>query len=314
MKKLATLFFISLLAVVLTACGGGKASSDGDKSKADSKEITIKHELGKTKLTQDPSKVTVFDFGSLDTMGKLGLSNKVAATPKQNLPSYLKAFDTDKVKDAGGLKEPDFEAINETGSDLNIISGRQSDAYDKFSEIAPTIYLGLDTSNYIASFHANVEKIGKIFGKEKQAQKELDKIDTQIEKVKASAPKGKKGLIILANDGKISAYGPGSRFGLIHDVLGVEPVDTSIKASTHGQSISMEYISDKNPDYIYVIDRGAAVGGESSAKKTVENDLVKTTNAYKNGKIIYLNPEYWYLSGGGLESVKEMVKEVGDSF
>lgn len=314
MKKFTTLFFISLIALVLAACSGGNSNSDEDKAKADSKEITIKHELGTTKLTQDPSKVTVFDFGSLDTMEKLGLSSKVVAVPKKNLPSYLKAFDTSKVKDAGGLKEPDFEAINEAGSDLNIISGRQSDAYDKFSEIAPTIYLGLDTSDYLASFHSNVEKIGKIFGKEKQAQKELDKIDTQIDKVKAAAPKGKKGLIILANDGKISAYGPGSRFGLIHDFLGVEPVDTSIEASTHGQSISMEYISEKNPDYLYVIDRGAAIGGESSAKKTVENDLVKTTNAYKNGKIIYLNPEYWYLSGGGLESVKEMVKEVGDSF
>ncbi|MHC5279181.1 siderophore ABC transporter substrate-binding protein [Listeria kieliensis] len=313
MKKFTTLFFISLLALVLTACGGNSSSS-GEKAKANSKEITIKHELGTTKLAQDPSKVTVFDFGSLDTMEKLGLSSKVVAVPKKNIPSYLKAFDTDKVRDAGGLKEPDFEAINEARSDLNIISGRQSDAYDKFSEIAPTIYLGLDTSDYLASFHANVEKIGKIFGKEKQAQKELAKIDAQIDKVKAAAPKGKKGLIILANDGKISAYGPGSRFGLIHDVLGVEPVDTSIKASTHGQSISMEYISEKNPDYLYVIDRGAAIGGESSAKKTVENDLVKTTNAYKNGKIIYLNPEYWYLSGGGLESVKEMVKEVGDSF
>lgn len=61
------------------------------------------------------------------------------------------------------------------------------------------------------------------------------------------------------------------------------------------------------------MDRGAAIGGESSAKSVVENELVKKTNAYKNDHIVYLNPEYWYLSGGGLESVAEMVKEVGDS-
>ena len=34
------------------------------------------------------------------------------------------------------------------------------------------------------------------------------------------------------------------------------------------------------------------------------------TNAYKNDKIVYLNAEYWYLSGGGLISMKEMIKEV----
>ncbi|EUJ31248.1 periplasmic binding protein [Listeria floridensis FSL S10-1187] len=312
MKKLAASLGVILLAIGLVACG--ESGDKKERVKADSKEITVKHELGKTTVKQNPEKVTVFDFGTLDTLEKLGLSSKVAALPKQNLPKYLKAFDTDKAVDAGGLKEPDFEAINNAGSDLNIISGRQSDSYDKFSEIAPTIYLGLDTSNYLDSFHANVKTIGKIFNKEKEAEAELDKIDSQIKEVKDAAPKDKTGLIILANDGKISAYGSGSRFGLIHDVLGVKPVDMSIKASTHGQSISMEYISEKNPDYIYVIDRGAAVGGESSAKKTVENDLVKTTNAYKTGKIIYLNPEYWYLSGGGLESVSEMVKEIGDSF
>lgn len=37
---------------------------------------------------------------------------------------------------------------------------------------------------------------------------------------------------------------------------------------------------------------------------------MKNTNAFKNGKIIYLDPNYWYLSGGGLISVSEMLKEV----
>ena len=46
---------------------------------------------------------------------------------------------------------------------------------------------------------------------------------------------GEKALIILANEDKISAYGPNSRFGFIHDVLGVQPVDENIEASTHGE-------------------------------------------------------------------------------
>jgi iron complex transport system substrate-binding protein len=50
--------------------------------------------------------------------------------------------------------------------------------------------------------------------------------------------------------------------------------------------------------------------GEPASKELIENDLVKGTNAYKNGKIIYLAPNYWYLSGGGLLSVEAMVGEV----
>ncbi|MBC2161111.1 siderophore ABC transporter substrate-binding protein [Listeria booriae] len=311
MKKLLMAAMLMLLAVFTVACGTDEKTKADEETTA--KELTIKHELGETKVKQNPEKVVVFDFGTLDTLQALGLSNNVAGLPKQSLPKYLNDFAADKYADLGGLKEPDFEKINEAAPDLNIISGRQSDSYDKFSDIAPTIYQGVDAKDYMKSFQTNVNTIASIFGKEDEAKKQLDAIDKQVADVKASVPEGKTGLILLANDGKMSAYGPGSRFGLIHDVLGVTPADPNIEASTHGQSVSSEYIAEKNPDYIYVVDRGAAVGGESSAKSVVENELVKKTNAYKNNHIVYLNPEYWYLSGGGLESVAEMVKEVGDS-
>ncbi|EUJ44607.1 siderophore ABC transporter substrate-binding protein [Listeria riparia] len=311
MKKLLMAAMLMLLAVFAVACGTDEKTKADEETTA--KELTIKHELGETKVKQNPEKVVVFDFGTLDTLQALGLSNNVAGLPKQSLPKYLNDFAADKYADLGGLKEPDFEKINEAAPDLNIISGRQSDSYDKFSDIAPTIYQGVDAKDYMKSFQTNVNTIASLFGKEDEAKKQLDAIDKQVADVKASVPEGKTGLILLANDGKMSAYGPESRFGLIHDVLGVTPADPNIEASTHGQSVSSEYIAEKNPDYIYVVDRGAAIGGESSAKSVVENELVKKTNAYKNDHIVYLNPEYWYLSGGGLESVAEMVKEVGDS-
>ena len=108
----------------------------------------------------------------------------------------------------------------------------------------------------------------------------------------------------------MSAYGPGPRFGLIHDELGFAPADTKIVSSTHGQSISFEYILEKDPEILFVIDRTAAIGGESSAKAIIENRLVRFTQAYENEKIIYLEPDVWYLSGGGLVSVARMVEQV----
>ncbi len=122
-----------------------------------------------------------------------------------------------------------------------------------------------------------------------------------------------KALVILSNDDKISAYGPKSRFGLIHDVFGVKPVDEKIEASTHGMSVSFEYVVENDPDILYVVDRSAVVDGESSAKQVVENKLVEKTKAYKNDRIVYLNPEIWYLSGGGLISVEMMVDEIAES-
>ncbi len=313
------------LAVILAACGSNNAAtSDNNTATAgnteattapntESKELTIKHELGEITIKTNPQKVVVFDFGTLDTLDKLGV--EVTGVPQSNVPSYLSKYSDAKYENVGGLKEPDFEKINSLSPDLIIISGRQQDSYDEFSKIAPTLYVAVDNANYMESFTKNVKTLGQIFGKEAEVEAELatitDSVKALNEKAKAD---GKKSLIILANEGKISAYGSGSRFGIIHDVFGFAQADDKIEVSTHGQSVSYEYVADKNPDYLFVVDRDAAVKSDGSksgsAKDAVENDLVKNTNAFKNGKIIYLDPNYWYLSGGGLVSVSEMLKEV----
>ncbi len=300
-----------MLAIVAVACSNN-ASSDKKTEASESKEITIKHKLGETKVKTNPKKVVVFDFGSLDTLDKLGV--EVTGVPQKSVPKYLSKYEDKKYTNVGGLKEPDFEKINEINPDLIIISGRQSDSYKEFEKIAPTIYVEQDTKDYMKSFKENTEMLAKIFGKEDQAKKEIATVEKDIKALNEKATKSdKKGLIILANDGQVSAYGPNSRFGIIHDVFGVAPVDTELKADTHGNKISFEYILEKNPDYLFVIDRGAVVGGKSSAKQVVENEIVSKTNAAKNNNVIYLDANYWYLSGGGLESVSAMVKEVSEA-
>ncbi|MEN1938100.1 siderophore ABC transporter substrate-binding protein [Paenibacillus sp. 102] len=308
MKKLAMLLLTFMLAVVAVACSNN-ASSDKKTEASESKEITIKHKLGETKVKTNPKKVVVFDFGSLDTLDKLGV--EVTGVPQKNTPAYLSKYKDKKYTNVGGLKEPDFEKINEIGPDLIIISGRQSDSYKEFEKIAPTIYVEQDTKDYMKSFKENTEMLASIFGKEEKAKKEIAAVEKDIKALNEKATKSdKKGLIILANDGQVSAYGPNSRFGIIHDVFGVAPVDTELKADTHGNKVSFEYILEKNPDYLFVVDRGAVVGGKSSAEQVVKNEIVSKTNAAKNGNVIYLDANYWYLSGGGLESISEMVKEV----
>jgi len=310
MKKLFSLIISLSIILVLAACGNSEESSSGNGS--NTKQVTIKHELDDTKVDVNPENVVVFDFGVLDTLDKLGI--EVAGVPQANIPSYLSKYKDSKYENVGSLKEPDFEALANMGPDLIIISARQMEMYEEFKKIAPTVYLALDYTKYMDSFKENMKVIGQIFDKEKEVEGEVAKIDASINELKNKASSNNKNaLIILANDGNISAYGPNSRFGIIHDVFGVKPVDSNIEVSTHGQTISNEYIVEKNPDYLFVIDRGAAVGGESSAKAVVENNLVKETDAYKNGNIVYLSPDFWYLSGGGLVSVQEMVNEISEA-
>ncbi len=312
-KKISLFLLIAMLSIVTAACGASDeketATKDTNaKNEEVSNEMKVTHELGETTVTKNPETVVVFDMGTLDTLDQLGI--EVAAVPHDGLPSYLSKYES-TTTNAGGLKEPDFEAISELAPDLIIISTRQAEAYDQLSEIAPTVYVGIDNANYVESVKKNLTLIGDIFGKEKEVAAELTTIEEKINALKTSVPTDKKGLVVLASGGKISAFGPQSRFGFIHDVFGVPAVDDKLEVSQHGQSISPEYIAEKNPDYLFVVDRDAVVSeGGSTAKATVENDIVKSTNAFKEGKIIYLDPNYWYLSGGGLESLVKMIEDV----
>ncbi|MGU3473738.1 siderophore ABC transporter substrate-binding protein [Paenibacillus sp. D51F] len=332
MKKMKwlSLAAIMVLTLVLSACGssnsnnGGSASPAptaspeaspaahaGGEAAADGGMVTIKHKLGEATIAKNPQKIVAFDFGALDTLDALGLEANIAGVPATSLPAYLEKYKSGQVANVGGLKEPDFEKINSVKPDLIIISGRQQDSYDEFSKIAPTLFVELDQTDYFNSFSTNVKTLASLFGKEADADAKLAEIKTSVDAVSEKAKaEGKKGLIVLAAGGKLSAYGVGSRFGIIHNAMGVEAVDPTLKVETHGQSITSEFIGEKNPDYLFVIDRDAALGEGDNAKGVIENELVNKTNAAKEGKIIYLSPQYWYLSGGGLLSVSEMVKEV----
>ncbi|MCR2803315.1 siderophore ABC transporter substrate-binding protein [Paenibacillus soyae] len=332
MKKIFSLAAIILVfAMVLAACGGNSGNNAGSNNASGAAatessspspspseaseaaapaEIVVKHELGETTVKTNPSKVVVFDFGSLDTLDKLGV--EVASIPQGNVPAYLEKYKDAKYVNAGTLQEPDFETIDGIEPDLIIISGRQSAHYDALTEIAPTIFMGVDTKNYMESFKKNVNTLAEIFGKQAEAEAALAEVEASVKAVNEKATgAGSNGLIILSNEGKISAFGSGSRFGIIHDVLGITPVDPSIQVDTHGNEASFEFVAEKNPDYLFVVDRNAVVGGNATAKDSIENDLVKNTNAFKDGNIVYLDPQYWYLSGGGLISVSEMVAEIG---
>ena len=302
MKKLA----LVVLALMMTFGMVAAALAAGHDW---SQPLVVKHALGETVLTKQPERVVVFDFGALETLDRLGVP--VVGLPKQALPAHLVHYQGDAYANVGSLTEPAFERVYATRPDLIIISGRQQAMYEEFAAIAPTIYVGVDFSRYMESFSENVRMLAAIFGKVEQAEAELAAIEQAVSELRAMvAEKGGPALVLLVNEGRASAFGPGSRYGIIHDDLGFPPVDRGIVASTHGQSVSFEYILEKNPEYLFVIDRTAAIGGQSSARAVIENDLVKMTKAYQNGRIFYLDPAVWYLSGGGLTSVAQMVQEV----
>ena len=79
---------------------------------------------------------------------------------------------------------------------------------------------------------------------------------------------------MLVNEGQLSAYGKGSRFGLIHDTFGFKAADDKIEASTHGQSV-LRICFRKNPGILFVVDRTKAIGGDDSKDNVAANELIQ---------------------------------------
>ena len=310
MKKLRFIAIMFAMIFLLAACGSTEeASKSSGSEEAKTEEVTITHKYGEVTIEKNPKKVVVFDFGVLDTLDTLGV--EIAGLPQAIVPKTLEKYAGSEYTNVGSLKEPDFEALHELQPDVIFISSRQAELYDQFAEIAPTVFVDVDYADYMSSLEKNFKLLAEVFEKEDVLDKKVNELKASIETLnKEASASDSKALILLANEGKVSAFGPASRYGFVHDVFGFKAVDENLEVSQHGQSVTFEYILEKNPDVLFVIDRSAAIGGEVGAKDTIENELVKKTNAYKNGKIIYLDAVNWYIAGNGIVSTQSMVEEV----
>lgn len=277
-------------------------------------DITVKHAQGETKIAEKPAKVVVYDMATIDNLDRLGV--KITAVPKlAALPDYLKKYQGDEYAKVGTLFEPDYEALNAAEADLVIVGGRSAAKFAEVAKIAPTIDLTVKPTAFIAGAEENLAKLGEIFGKQAEAKAESDKLNAAIAKLKEVAATKGNGLLILTSGGKMSAYGPGSRFGFLHDIYGIKPAAPDLSVGNHGQPINAEFILKTNPDWLFVIDRDAAIGRDgNSAKQVLDNDLVRQTNAWKNEHIVYLNAADWYLVGAGVGAINNTVSQLTDAF
>jgi iron complex transport system substrate-binding protein len=272
-------------------------------------DIVIKHKQGETTLAAKPEKVLVFDLASLDTLGALGV--EVTGVPGGVKPDSLKGYNDDKYVKIGTLFEPDYEAVNAAEPDLIIVAGRSAAKYPDLAKIAPTIDLTVDAKNYLAEAKDNVAMLAGLFDKKAEGDALLAKLDSSVADLHSLASSKGKGLLILTTGGKMSAFGPGSRFGMLHSTYGIAPAAETEHVGNHGQAISFEYILETNPDWLFVIDRDAAIGREgTAAAQFLDNEVVRQTKAWQAGHVVYLDAAGWYLVGGGISSMQRTVDQL----
>lgn len=274
--------------------------------------IAINHSSGQTQVPLQPQKVVVLDWSTLDTLAQLGVT--VSGVPSSNPPEVLKQYRDGEHIRAGSLFEPDFEVLKNAEPDLIILGRRAQGQYDEVSRFGTTIDLTPDPNDLLGSVERNTLLLGEIFGKQERAAELVARLKSSVAELRSLTAGQGDGLLILTTGGKMAAFGKGTRFGLIHDVFGVEQAVDELKAGRHGQSVSFEFLLEADPDWLFVMDRDAAIGREgTAAAELMDNELVAATSAGSKGQIVYLDPASWYLldnSGIGVmqNSVDELIK------
>lgn len=319
MKKITAILLMALMVLSLTACGNqtGK-DNNGSEGSTEPTSVTITTLNGQKEETQlevpyNPERIAILDLAALDIIDSIGVGDKVVGMAQTSI-DYLSYYSENKnIKNLGTIKEADIEAVMECEPDIIFIGGRLSASYDKLSEIAPVVYLATDSSiGLVESTLKNARTIASIFGKENEVEDKVNQYNSRINNLKSIAS-GKNALVGMTTSGSFNILGNDGRCSIIGNEIGFNNLGATGNTSTHGNEASFETVVAKNPEYIFVMDRDKAIGkaGTASAKEIVENDLVKSTPAYKNNHIIYLeNPNVWYTAEGGIQALDMMLKDL----
>lgn len=263
----------------------------------------------------NPKRIAILDMASLDILNSLGVSDRVVGSATTKLPYLSDIVNAEDVANLGTIKEADLEAVMACEPDVIFIGGRLSKNYDALSEIAPVVYLSTDSKlGVVESVRKNAGIVASMFGLEDKVDELMSGFDARIATL-AEAAKDKTAIVGMCTSGSFNVMGNDGRCSIIGREIGFENVgvDANIDTATHGNEASFEFVVKQNPQYIFVLDRDAAINAEGAqlARDIMENELVMGLDAYQEGHVVYLaNPAVWYTAEGGVTALDIMLSDI----
>lgn len=219
----------------------------------------ITHELGTTTVPDNPQRIVVLEFSFIDALASVGVAPVGIADDNRRervIPAYTEVIGDDWVS-VGTRRTPSLEIIASLSPDLIIADkNRHSEAYETFSEIAPTIVLDSLGGDY----HASVEQmtvIGEAIGMPEEmdarvaAHKAL--MDEYVAQIKPSA-EGVSAQFGVTNADGLFLHSPVSYNGSLLEMFGFSSTmapdgEGGLYEQTYVPT-TLEQLSEINPDIL----------------------------------------------------------------
>lgn len=265
-------------------------------------EITDVH--GTVTVPVNPKNVISLDNRTFETLSDWGIH--LVAVPKGVMPADSPYVADESVQDIGNHREPNLEILAAAEPELVIIGQRFASFYDEIKELVPNaavIDLNFDVSeevdkpgeNLVNGLKDSTLALGKIFDKNEEAEQLNAEFDKTIEDAKAAYNGTDKVMSVVVSGGSIGFAAPGSGrvWGPMYEIFGWVPaLDIDNSTSDHqGDDVSVEAIAQSNPDWLFVLDRDAAVSSTTDAvpaKDVIGNSpALQNITAVTNDHIVY---------------------------
>lgn len=336
MRKFLSILLSASFVFSLAACSSGETSSTatsagtsskvvsetasvGSSTTSDTVILTTENgagELVEVEFPKNPERIAVLDMAALDIIDSIGYGDKIVGVPKNSSIEYLQEYITDdSIANMGTVKEADIEALMQAEPDVIFIGGRLAASYDQIAKIAPVYMIYTDDElDLVQNTKMNAENIAALYDEQAQIDTLMADYDARITALQQVA-NGQDAIVGMVNAGGFSVLGNDGRCALIGTVIGFNNigVDANIDTSAHGNEASFEFVLDKNPAYIFVMDRDAAIGTEGAqlAAQVMDNALVNKTTAAQNGNVIILeHSNVWYTAENGITALGIMLSDL----
>ncbi|SEU00265.1 siderophore ABC transporter substrate-binding protein [Lacrimispora sphenoides] len=286
--------------------------------------VEIKDIHGMVTVPVNPQKVISLDNRTYETLSDWGI--KLVAAPKGVMPADSLYVADESVLDIGNHREPNLEIIAAADPDLVIVGQRFASYYEEIKKLVPNaavIDLNFDVSeeadtpgeNLVNGLKDSTVALGKIFDKNKEAEQLTADFNQAIEAVKSAYNGTDTIMSVVVSGGNIGFSAPhsGRVWGPMYEVFGWVPaLDIDNTTSDHqGDDISVEAIAQSNPDWIFVLDRDAAVSSTTDAVPAQDvidqSPALQNVTAVSEGHIVYA-PADTYTN----ESIQTYMELFGD--
>jgi iron complex transport system substrate-binding protein len=303
---------LTAAAVALSGCGGSASSpatgaapnanraaaaagvsSDVNDEQCGKSTRTIKHDLGTTTITGNPTKVVALEYSFVDAMAAVGMSPVGIADddhPERIIAPIREK--TGKYTSVGLRATPNIQVITSLKPDLIIAdSGRHKAIYDQLSKIAPTIAYPSLNGNYQQVLDSEMSTAIAL----NKCDEMKTRLAEHLTELKAKVPAGeeRKALFVRASEKGFTGFPPKA---YTPGVLAAVGIGTALPDENGDASVSLtlETLTTTKPEVMFI----APNPGPTLTDQWEKSPLWKQVPAVKDNRTFEVDPDSWSRSRG----------------